>query len=105
MDEKDINEKKSAENKNGGEENKKSKSRMILLIIAVVVFVCACVYIGFYLYNVWSAENETTAPQEPQRRSQQARLHKIRLILSRFSQETMRYMLGLKLTTRMLIIR
>lgn len=64
MDEKDINEKKSAENKNGGEENKKSKSRMILLIIAVVVFVCACVYIGFYLYNVWSAENETTVPQE-----------------------------------------
>lgn len=66
MNEKNINNNQIPENKNdaGKKKNNKNRARTVLLIIAVIIFVCACVYIGFYLYNVKSAENETTsAPQ------------------------------------------
>ena len=69
MNEKNINNNQIPEHKNdaGKKKNNKNKARTVLLIIAVIIFVCACVYIGFYLYNVKSAENETTsAPQTTQ---------------------------------------
>lgn len=69
MNEKNINNNQIPENKNdaGKKKNNKNRARTVLLIIAVIIFVCACVYIGFYLYNVKSAENETTsAPQTTQ---------------------------------------
>ncbi len=66
MNEKDINNSQMPENSNcyGEKKNNKNKARTVLLIVAVIIFVCACVYIGFYLYNVKSAENETTSASQ-----------------------------------------
>ena len=45
---------------------RKEEKRVVLLVIAIVVFICACVYIGLYIYNLNMAEKEsdfTTTPQ------------------------------------------
>lgn len=53
------------------EDNKEKKSkskRIILLILAIIILICSSVYIGYYLYNNYAAENEyetvSTVPSE-----------------------------------------
>lgn len=42
-------------------DNKKSNSiRIVLIIVFAIIFVCCCVYIGFYLYNSSRAQTEYT---------------------------------------------
>ncbi len=44
---------------------KKNAGRIILLILAIVIFVCACVYIGFYIYNYTMAQKESEIVTTP----------------------------------------
>ena len=46
-------------------EEKKNKKRIVLLILAIIVFVCACVYIGFYIYNSTMAQKESEIVTTP----------------------------------------
>lgn len=43
------------------EDEGKSKRQIVLLVIAIVVLVAALAYIGFYIYNNYAAQQETTA--------------------------------------------
>lgn len=55
------------------QEQKKNNKRIVFLVIAILVLVAALAYIGFYIYNNYAAEQETTtlpvsttaAPTEP----------------------------------------
>lgn len=46
-------------------EKKNNKKRIVLLILAIIVFVCACVYIGIYIYNSSMAQRESELVTTP----------------------------------------
>lgn len=46
-------------------EKKNNKKRIVLLILAIIVFVCACVYIGVYIYNSSMAQIESEIVTTP----------------------------------------
>lgn len=52
-------------------DNSKGKKQIILLILAVVVFVCACVYLGFYIYNINMAQRESEYVTTPDTQTSQ----------------------------------
>ena len=62
---------KSAENIENNDK-KKDKKRIILLILAIIIFVCACVYIGIYIYNSIMAQNESELVTTPDTTSSQS---------------------------------
>ncbi len=60
---------------NGGEpkeDKKKDKKRAVLLVLAIIVFVCACVHIGFYIYNSTMAQRESEIVTTPDTTAQQS---------------------------------
>ena len=44
-------------NNNQGEEKKSDKKRILLIVFFLIIFICSCVYIGFYLFNNYQAGN------------------------------------------------
>lgn len=62
---------KNAENIENNDK-KKDKKRIILLILAIIIFVCACVYIGIYIYNSIMAQNESELVTTPDTTSSQS---------------------------------
>ena len=45
-------------NNNQGEEKKSDKKRILLIVFFLIIFICSCVYIGFYLFNNYQAGKE-----------------------------------------------
>ena len=45
-------------NKNQSKEKKSDKKKILLTVFLLVIFICSCVYIGFYIFNNYQAQME-----------------------------------------------